>query len=140
MVVKLSKGFAIDGWDYRDKLRQIEDVVAPALDDKLIVNKKSNVFCGLAGADTIKGGGGDDLVDYSADEINGGSEGVTVKLAKGFAIDGFGDRDTLKSIEDAFGTIYKDKLVGDGGENFLAGLEGRDTLIGGKGNDTLSGG
>ncbi|MEY8881120.1 calcium-binding protein, partial [Donghicola sp. XS_ASV15] len=140
VVVKLSKGFAIDGWGYRDKLRQIEDVVASALDDKLIGNKKNNVFYGLAGEDTIKGGAGYDLVDYAADETNGGFDGVTVNLAKGFAIDGFGDRDTLKSIEDAFGTIYKDKLVGDGGENFLAGLEGRDTLIGGKGNDTLSGG
>ncbi len=140
VVVNLAKGFAIDGWGYRDEVSQVEGLVGSLFDDKLIGNKKDNTFYGLAGDDTIKGGAGYDLVDYTGDEGNGGYDGVTVNLAKGFAIDGFGDRDELTSIEDVFGTIYNDKLVGDGGHNFLAGLEGRDTLIGGKGDDTLSGG
>ncbi|OAP36400.1 calcium-binding protein [Sinorhizobium glycinis] len=103
-------------------------------------------FMGLGGRDTIDGGGGFDIISYSRDARFGGTAGVTVNLATGVAIDGFGKQDKLISIEDVRGTDFADRLTGssvanwlraDGGNDFLAGGLGNDTLIGGGGKDTF---
>mgnify|MGYP000114643816 CR=1 FL=1 len=88
----------------------------------------------------------------------GGTDGVEVNLSQGFAVDGFGDRDTLRNIEDVRGSGQRDKLVGNnaankldgqgmndrlfglGGDDSLLGGTGWDRLNGGFGNDTLNGG
>lgn len=140
VTVNLAKGFAFDNWGDRDVIKQVEAVRGSYLDDTLIGNRQDNMFRGLEGDDTIKGGAGSDEVRYDRDTRYGGEEGVTVNLAKRFAVDGFGDRDKLVSIEDVLGTIYKDKLIGSRGDNYLSGLEGRDVILGGGGDDTLVGG
>ena len=101
---------------------------------------------GLGGRDTIDGGGGFDVVRYHRDARFGGTAGVTVNLATGVAIDGFGKQDKLVSIEGVRGTDAADRLTGssvanllrgDGGNDFLAGALGNDTLVGGGGRDTF---
>lgn len=138
--VNLAKGFAIDNWGDRDTVKQVEAVRGSSLDDTLIGNKQNNFFRGLEGDDTIKGGNGSDQVRYDRDARYGGEDGVTVNLAKGFAIDGFGDRDKLVSIERVLGSDYNDKLIGNKGNNTLSGLDGRDVILGGSGADTIEGG
>ncbi|UWQ52524.1 calcium-binding protein [Leisingera caerulea] len=136
----LGKGTATDGWGKTDTLKSIEALRGSAHDDTLTGNGKANYFRGIKGNDTINGGKGKDEVRYDRDERYGGEDGVTVNLAKGFAIDGFGDRDTLKSIERARGSESADKLLGNGGDNRLMGLGGNDTLSGKGGDDLILGG
>ncbi|MFB0611128.1 calcium-binding protein [Aurantiacibacter poecillastricola] len=107
---------------------------------------------GLGGGDTLNGDGGDDLLDggSGADVLNGGAgwdfvwyercpSGVVVDIAAGTAEDGYGTTDTLISIEHAVGSMFADRLYGDGGANRLYGLSGADILYGRGGNDELIG-
>ena len=96
-------------------------------------------FRGLAGNDTIIGSIiGTDQVDYARDAENGGRAGVTVNLATGIAIDGFGTIDTLFSIEDVRGTAGKDVLTGNTARNYLQGGAGDDVIFGGAGDDRIA--
>ena len=65
---------------------------------------------------------------------------MTVRLNKGFAIDGFGHRDTLSGFENAMGSDFNDRIYGQKGNNTLIGLDGADKLFGLNGRDTLEGG
>ncbi|MGE4325403.1 MAG: calcium-binding protein, partial [Pseudodonghicola sp.] len=118
-------------------------------DDKFIGAKGSQIMRGLAGDDYMDGGKGVDSVRYDRDYRYESTDGVTVNLKAGFAIDGFGDRDTLKNFENVRGSDYADKITGSNGKNLLQGgdsndllkgLGGNDTLEGGDGNDKLDGG
>lgn len=158
IVAHLGNGTAIDGWGNADTLTKIEWIRGSLFDDKMTGDGKANTLRGLAGDDTVKGGGGLDTVRYDRDERYGGSNGVTIDLKNGTAIDGFGDTDKLASIENAIGTAFDDIISGDKGKNKLSGLEGndiidglggkdkidggsgRDTIDGGAGNDTITGG
>ena len=73
-----------------------------------------NVLDGGAGNDTLDGGDGFDIVSYFSDAQFGGTAGVNVNLATGIAIDGFGNTDTLISIEGVAGSNAADTLVGRG--------------------------
>ena len=66
--------------------------------------------------------------------------GVDVSLVTGKGKGGTAEGDTLKSIEDLFGSKFDDKLVGNAQDNKLDGQDGNDTLKGGGGADTLVGG
>ncbi len=123
--------------------------------DSITGNAVNNQFRGLRGDDTINGGAGQDRVRYDRDASSGGGAGVTVNLALGTATDGFGNTDTLVSIEQVEGTALADTLTG-GDTNLglgvsweLLGRAGNDTLTGGPfstyfepgaGNDTITGG
>jgi Ca2+-binding RTX toxin-like protein len=76
---------------------------------------------------------------YGEDFITGGVAGVTVNLTTGVATDGFGARDVLISIENAYGTAAADSLTGNADANRLFGYGGNDTISGGAGNDILLG-
>ncbi|MGQ3293401.1 MAG: hypothetical protein ACT6U0_14445, partial [Shinella sp.] len=100
--------------------------------------------------DIIDGGGGDfDGVMYQRDYDQGGKGKVLVDLVKGYAIDGFGDRDTLKNIEEVTGGRFNDTIIGNTKNNYLRGSDGNDVIRGGGGaqdrlegqvgNDTLYG-
>ena len=65
---------------------------------------------------------------------------MTVDLAAGYAIDSFGRRDTLVSIEGATGTSLDDTLYGSSAANKLYGMDGDDILDGRGGGDELYGG
>ena len=140
VVVNLTTGVATDTFGFTDTLINIDSIRATKFVDVLIGNALANSFWGLQGADTINGGAGSDRVFYGEDYLTGGISGVFVNLAEGYAIDGFGDRDTLISIEEAYGTDAADTLLGDGGDNRLFSYAGDDSLSGGFGRDTLNGG
>ena len=149
VVANLATGKATDGWGDTDKLISIEMLRGSLFDDTLIGDKGDNHIRGLAGDDILNGGKGTDTVRYDRDANYGGTDGVTVNLKKGYAIDGFGDRDTLKKFENVRGTETKDTITGtkaandirgEGGADVLKGLGGKDVLEGGGGNDKLYGG
>jgi Ca2+-binding RTX toxin-like protein len=89
---------------------------------------------GGAGADTIDGGAGDDWSSYVDSNV-----GVTVSLLTGTGSGGTAEGDTLIDIEQLWGSIHDDILVGDGEANWLWGDQGHDRLKGGGGADTLTG-
>lgn len=140
VVVNLATGVAIDSFGFTDTLINIDDVRATKFGDNLLGNAKSNAFWGLEGSDTINGGAGSDRVHYGEDSLTGGLLGVFVDLAAGFAIDGFGTRDTLISIEEAYGSNFADTMTGSTADNRLYGYAGNDTLTAGAGRDTIDGG
>lgn len=78
-----------------------------------------------------------DTVNYNSDGFDGAgaiTRGVDVNLAAGTAIDGWGNTDTLISVEYVTGTHLGDLIVGDGGRNSFRGLEGDDVIDGGGGD------
>src|SRR5262245_25229745 len=96
---------------------------------------------GLGGNDTIDGGVGIDEVRYDQDAASGGLGAVNVNLAAGTATDGFGNIDTLVSVENVRGTSGADTLTGgniasDGFEGYR-GLAGNDSITGGTGFDEV---
>ncbi len=108
--------------------------------DSFVGGSGNDEFSGGAGADALNGGAGNDVAVYDKDALNGGSAGVTVNLGSGTATDGFGNADTLTSIESVRATNQVDTLTGSAGNNVIQGLGGNDIIDGGGGNDTLVGG
>ena len=156
-----SSGAQSGGHAEGDVLTGIENVIGSAHGDTLIgQDYVSNVFAGLAGADSLVGGESvlnviidaqwdfrtnyyyPDTADYS---LSPSWVNVDLNTAGGQAGGGAGNHalgDTLVGIENVIGTndAHGDALTGDGSHNFLDGLAGADTLIGGAGDDTLRGG
>lgn len=121
-----------------DKIKNIEGVVGGSAGDKLVGDKLGNYFFGLGGKDTIDGGKGLDMADFSdkAKKVQvtlNGSKEVTVK------VNGKSE-DKIKNIEGIIGGTAGDKITGDSASNWLIGNRGNDTLSGGSGKDTLVGG
>ncbi|VIO75411.1 Poly(beta-D-mannuronate) C5 epimerase 2 [Bradyrhizobium ivorense] len=90
---------------------------------------------GLGGDNVLNGAGGLDAADYSA-----APAAVTVNLATGHGLNGYGGTDTYISIEIINGSNNDDTIIGDDATNFLFGRDGADTLVGGGGEDFLTGG
>ena len=116
VTVNLGAGTATDGFGDSDTISNIESIRATNQVDVLIGSDLSSEgyerFRGLGGDDIIDGRGGIDEVGYFHDAFFGGDAGVTVNLITGIAIDGFGDTDTLTSIEAVRGTLKADVLIG----------------------------
>ena len=161
IVVDLAAGTAIDGWGDTDTLISIENISGSQFADQisgdgigngLLGHDGNDVIQGRGGFDWLAGGSGADVLDGGADRdwasyYDDGSDGagaafqgVDVNLTTGIAIDGWGDTDTLISIEDVQGSQFADQITGDNGSNSLMGLAGNDSLIGGGGDDWFRGG
>ncbi|MEP9390257.1 FG-GAP-like repeat-containing protein [Mesorhizobium sp. KR9-304] len=138
--VDLALGSGTDTYGNAETFTSIEVLRGSQWIDTFTGDDGVNEFYGLAGADVLDGGDGDDTVRYDRDADFGGVDGVTVDLAAGTAIDGFGDEDALSNIENVRGTDSIDELTGDDNDNELFGLGGNDTLSGADGNDYLEGG
>jgi serralysin len=126
----------------------VEDIGGTSFGDVLIGNKKSNFIFGAGGDDRLSGGPANDSLfgGPGDDAINGGSgfdtvdytlskRGVVVNLVQDKA-SGEGT-DTLTGIEDVWGSVHDDLLIGDSGDNQLFGWDGDDILTGGDGDDLL---
>ena len=155
VTVDLAAGTASDGWGDTDTLSGFERVRGSEFGDVLRGDDGRNSLDGGGGADLLEGRGGDDYLEGGdgADTLNGGADfdvigffddaedggpaGVTVDLAAGTAIDGFGNIDTLISIEGAEGTEFGDSLSGDTNDNFFNGRAGDDTISSGAGRDDI---
>ncbi|RVA97578.1 type I secretion C-terminal target domain-containing protein, partial [Mesorhizobium sp. M7A.F.Ca.CA.004.01.1.1] len=111
----------------------------------------NDVIAGSTHADTISGGAGTDIADYTGSVAavsihladDGHASGAPVTFTNpGPGTIGGGDAtgDTLSGIEGLIGGSGNDYLSGNAGDNYLAGGLGADTLNGGGGSDTLVGG
>lgn len=97
----------------------------------------NDTIIGNAGANTIKGGSGNDTLEGrdGADTINGdiGADRLTGGLGTD-TLDGGDDADTL------YGDVGADSLVGGLGADTLDGGDDADTIVGDVGDDRLVGG
>ncbi|MHA7774488.1 beta strand repeat-containing protein [Roseibium sp. M-1] len=119
---------------------RIDSIRGTSSADSITGDSSNNSIRGLAGNDFFDGGDGFDEVRYDRDANYGGTSGVTVNLATGTATDGFGDTDTLVSVERVRGSNLADTITGNDANNRLLGLGGNDIIDGGAGNDELDGG
>jgi Ca2+-binding RTX toxin-like protein len=118
-----------------DRLHGIEAVSGGSGADSIVGSAAVERLAGGAGADTLDGGGGLDTVRY--DLLSPGAplpvRGAVVDLAAGTATDPWGDADTLRRIEHAWGSHGADSITGvavAGARTWLRGLGGADTLRG----------
>lgn len=120
-----------------DTLSNVEGVFGGSAGDRLTGDAFENYFAGGGGKDTIDGGRGLDIADYSDKTksivvtLNGSTE-VTVKV-------GGKSEDKIKNIEGIFGGKAGDTITGDKYANWVAGHDGNDTISGGSGRDTING-
>lgn len=140
VTINATTGRATDDYGNAETFTSIESFRGTRFADTFTGSTADEQFMGMKGADRINGGGGFDEVRFHRDINRGGFDGVTVNLTSGYAIDGFGTRDTLTSIEAARGTAFDDTLIGSAVANRLRGDAGADRLYGKAGNDELYGG
>lgn len=127
----------INGNDGNDTVYagQTNDVISGGNGDDILYGGDGNdAFISDAGNDILNGGEGHDYVDYS-----GSTNGVTVKLIDGTAVDGV-YTDTLVGIEEIIGSGLDDTIIGSHNDDTISGEVGNDLLKGRKGNDWIDGG
>ncbi|WP_192357609.1 beta strand repeat-containing protein [Mesorhizobium mediterraneum] len=140
VTVNLTTGTAVEFYGdgtSTDTLVGMERIRGSLGGDSLTGDGGSNTIRGIAGADLIDGAGGRDMADYSQDARYGGNQGITVNLGTGSAVDGFGDTDTLTSIEDVRGTMFGDTAYGDQSFSQFQMGAGSDFVDGGDGEDMI---
>lgn len=131
------------------KLMGTENVYTQTEADKTTWNR---VFGG-SGKDVIKlyqgeiiGGAGNDIIERLVLPNENrdvwvnywdSNSGVTVNLLEGWAIDGFGGRDTLINIDKLSLGGGNDLVIGNNNDNFINPGNGNDTIQGGGGNDGI---
>ena len=125
VTVSLRTGSASGGHAAGDRLTSIENFIGSNYND---------IISASSAANDINGGGGVDRVNYRSS-----TAGVTINLAANTASGGYAQGDHLTSIENIYGSDYRDILYGDDGNNRFDGWDGNDYLSGGDGNDTLYG-
>ncbi|MDX6650902.1 MAG: hypothetical protein QOJ97_2853 [Solirubrobacteraceae bacterium] len=115
-------------------------------DDRVDANGGDDVLIAGPGNDVYSGGQGTDSLNYdvriASCSCNYNSfEGVNVSLdgAGGDGAPGESDN-ALPDIENVFGSVGPDTLVGSDAANMLSGSDGADVLDGGGGTDTLRAG
>jgi Ca2+-binding RTX toxin-like protein len=123
-----------------------------------------DLFAGFGGNDTMSGGDGDDVffmwsgfaLNYGVDSINGGNgfdvvdfsgvafSPVSANISATGTLSGGGDGGsgsaTVVAIEGVIGGDFNDTLIGGGANNHFRGGAGNDRLDGSSGNDTVHGG
>lgn len=134
--------FGMDGADTIEGGEGDDNLDGGAGNDSLGGGAGDDILSGRAGDDTLDGGeGNDDRARYDAASTDSETlVGVQVDIEGGFAIDGWGDRDTLLNIEHADGGSLDDQLLGDDKLNSLFGYAGNDQIEGRGGDDELDGG
>ena len=120
--------------------------------DTLLGGSGNDTLTGRDGEDTLLGGDGDDMLSPGADAdyVDGGAgndtlryngdAGVSINLETGVFQGGEAEGDVIHDIENLYGTIHDDLLIGDAGRNVLQGHFGDDVLRGGNGHDIIEGG
>ena len=135
------------GNDILDGLAGDDQLFGQDGNDQLISNAGFDLLDGGANIDTARYDNDPSFVIVNLDETKGYSNTTssfdlepTFDVAAGKALDGFGDVDTLRNLENITGSTNNDILIGNVLQNTLNGLAGNDLLIGNGGNDILDGG
>lgn len=120
-----------------DTFTDIEKVFGSNHGDSIIGDNTANEFAGLAGNDTLAGGGGVDVLYGNAgdDTINGDGEGDKLFGGDGNDVIAGG-----AGADEIYGEAGNDTLNGDADVDQLFGGDGNDVLNGGEGGDRLEGG
>ncbi len=115
------------------------DQATGVVNDLMTGQAGNDCFSPKGGLDTVFGGLGTDLLDYSAVSGVFGAPpaGAVINLASGVSTDPWGNLDFTLELENAIGTEHADWLVGTEGANVLTGLGGADTAVGLGGADTI---
>lgn len=126
---------------------QIESVFGGFFNDNLDASGMSTTayLLGNTGADQLRGGFGDDLLWFDADDtVVIGGAGYDTAYAYNVGTTSISMDLAALGLETVWGGFGDDILdasgIGSGTNVVLVGLGGADTLTGGGGNDTLSGG
>ena len=151
--VDLATGKGVWSEAQGDTYDGIENARGSAFDDVLRGDASANTLEGGAGNDMLYGQAGDDTLigGAGADTLFGsdgidtlsyrGSTGaVTIDLGARTASGGDAQGDTFTGIENVWGSLAGDTLVGSGGANRMTGDAGNDHIDGGNGNDVVEGG
>lgn len=136
-----TRGTTLEGKHGNDTIYggpNIDIIFAGDGSDKVFAHAGGDFIYAGNGPDVIDGGDGSDTVSFKGDGFH--REGVRVDLLFGFGKGADAEGDTYISIENVYGTIHNDTLIGSDYDNSLFGLEGSDTLIAHGGNDKLVGG
>ncbi|MEO8245472.1 MAG: calcium-binding protein, partial [bacterium] len=133
-------GKVIDGFGNVDKTINIHNVAGTQFKDTFVGSGQNDEFAGGEGKDSYDGGKGDDrlVFDWYFTDAQQHGINVNLKLKTGQIIDdGFGNKETAKSIESIQGTNFDDTIKGSGGSNRIEGEQGDDTLTGSGGQDVF---
>ncbi|MBC6443773.1 MAG: hypothetical protein GDA53_11840 [Rhodobacteraceae bacterium] len=137
VTANLADNTAGGGHAQGDVISNFEHISGSAFADSLTGNDERNVFAGGAGADTIDGGAGRDVVSYRKSDA-----GVRIDLggtqdANGFitASGGTAEGDKLKNVEHIVGSAFDDVLKG----HRVGGADGKSIFRGGGGADEIRG-
>ena len=119
-----------------DQLLNIENIIG---------TKNNDTIGGDTNSNTLDGGLGNDIADYSY--LNSGTAGLSMTLANGTtttfnATEAGGVVDQLINFETLILSTNNDSvnLAGASSNLSISASDGADTIIGGSGNDTISGG
>ena len=104
-------------------------------DDTLQGGDGNDTLAGGTGADHHDGGAGQDYIDFR--DIDGGGIGINMIAGNAW---GNATGDTYENIENVWGSLYNDKIIGTNDRNILSGGGGHDTVEGRGGNDHIYGG
>ncbi|WP_434709550.1 serine 3-dehydrogenase [Pseudomonas sp. R1-1] len=123
---------------------KIENALGSAFSDTLTGNALDNSLNGLAGADTMIGGDGNDTyyVDNIGDMVvetnNAATQYDRVFTSIDYTLGANVENVILTGTADlnATGNELNNRVLGNIGNNLLNGMAGADTMIGGAGNDT----
>ncbi|NRP71583.1 Bifunctional hemolysin/adenylate cyclase [Ensifer psoraleae] len=140
IVLDAAAGTVTDPYGNAETFTSMESFRGTQFADTMRGSAADEQFDGIGGRDYIDGRGGFDVIRFHRDADNGGALGVTVNLATGVAIDGFGKTDKFANIEAVHSTSFADKLTGNAGNNFFRAEAGNDYIDGGLGADTMNGG
>jgi Ca2+-binding RTX toxin-like protein len=140
IVADLAAGTIVGPDGYTDTVTGIERIRGTFLADTMLGDGADNRFTGLRGRDVFDGRGGFDEVRYDRDARDGGTLGIVAKLQQGTVRDGFGNIDTLTSIEAVRGSDYNDRISDSNKNNRLDGRGGDDQFVITRGDDVIRGG
>lgn len=147
--VNFATGQATDGFGDTDTFTNMEAVRGTYLGDTFTGSADLDFvrYRGLAGNDTITGADGSyDIVDYRRDSEyeneSGvlGTSGIVADLIAGTIQDGYGDTDSVSSIDQIRGTNADDSVVAGDADLDVRTYDGNDTVTGGAGDDDVEAG
>lgn len=134
------EGSVRDGFGQIEAVREIERVEGTRFGDLFIGSRADNRFRGGEGRDTYRGAAGIDEIDFSVSFGDVQGTGVNVNLSRtggDILNDGFGNVESAYGIEDIVGTDLGDRIIGNGANNVIQGMDGADILDGRGGADTF---